>query len=1138
MNARQLRTCGLAVILAATIGAHAAEVASAESNQQAREILDATGVAGGVIVHVGCGEGKLTAALAANDSYLVHGLDADASNVAAAREHIQSLRLCGKVSVEQWSAAGLPYVDNFVNLLVVEKTGCVPKEELLRVLVPGGVAYTRSGDVWEKLVKPWPKGMDQWTHYLHDPTNNAVAHDSLIEPPARYQWVGGERYGRQHDHMSSVSAVVSAAGRVFYIFDEAPRASILTPPEWRLIARDAFNGTVLWKRDVGPWHEHMWPLKSGPQLMARRLVAVGDRVYVTLGTDAPLSALDAATGQTVRTYENTKVTEEILSDGRLLFLSVAAEGQPLRSDPKKTYANMAEIKAAVTDPLWTEAPRTLMAVEAESGKTLWEKKSTVVSLSLAADGRHVLFHDGQRIQCLDRNTGEVRWASEPLPKRERMRSSSGVTLVIYDDVALYSGMVATEEYEPVYGHRSTTMVALSMVDGKTLWKAEHPPGGHMGTPDDILVAGGLVWSGAVAQGSDSGVMIGRDLHTGEVKSEFLPDVQTHWFHHRCYRAKATDKYLLFSRTGIEFIDYAKEHWICHHWVRGACHYGVMPANGLIYAPPHPCACYIEAKLFGFSALAPPSKHSQPRPDVPDEERPQRGPAYESLATGHRPPATASDWPTFRHDAARSGATQTAVGPAGLKRSWETELGGKLTSPVVAEGKLLVASADAHTVHALNAGTGKPLWSFTAGGRVDSPPTIWQGRALFGCADGYVYCLRASDGELVWRYRAAPEERRMGAFEQIESVWPVHGSVLVQDGVLYCVAGRSMFLDGGMRLVRLDPSTGSKLSETILDDRDPETKANLQTHIQGLNMPVALPDILSSDGRYVYMRSLPFDLEGKRKFVEYVPVREQQGDDVHLFSPTGFLDDTLWHRTYWVYGRAFASGAGGYHQAGRVAPAGRILVFDDDTVYGYGRLWKYYRWTTPLEFHLFAADKQPKIVTAGTERKPIKKAGKRTGKSRTLAVHRFVSSWSDDTSVQVTAMVLAQDALFVAGPPDVEDEEQSFKTLSDPDTQRKLAEQSAAFEGRRGGLLVAVSPADGHKLAAYRLDSMPRFDGLIAAGGRLYLSTVDGKVLCLGAGEGRPLKPAPETAVTARPPDPILEQMPDQPAPRPRRAKRQ
>ena len=1077
--------------------------------QEAARILDATDLKGGVIVHVGCGDGKLTAALRADDGYVVHGLDSDPGNVAAAREHIRSLGQYGSVSVELWSGDRLPYIDNSVNLIVSENLGGVPETELMRVLVPKGAAYVKSGGRWARTVKARPKEIDEWTHYLHDPSNNAVAHDSVIEPPSRYQWIAGPRYARQHDHMSSVSAVVSANGRLFYVFDEAPRASILIPPQWRMIARDAFNGKQLWERQIELWHPHLWRLKSGPQILARRLVAAGDRVYITLGIDAPLSALDAATGKSIRTYENTKATEEVLFEDGVLILSVAAEGQPLRSDPKKRYSSLTEMNNDVTNPLWTQAPRTIMALDADSGRVLWQKESELVSLSLAADDQRVLFHDGDRIRCLDRHNGKPLWASEPLPKKEPMRSSGGATLVLYDDVVLYSGQVPEK---PKQG--TTSMFALSIKDGKTLWQVPHHPSGHMGTPDDILVAGGLVWNGAVAQGRDSGTMTGRDLHTGEIKSEFTPDVETHWFHHRCYRAKATDKYLLFSRTGIEFIDHAAEHWICHHWVRGACHYGIMPCNGLIYAPQHPCACYIEAKLYGFTALAPPSPTMQPRREVPDSERLIQGPAYSELKTQDSKLSTNSDWPTFRHDAERSGAAKTTVGPTDLKRTWDTTLGGKLSTPVVADGKLFVASEDTHAVHALDAVTGEHLWSFTTGGRVDSPPTIWQGRALFGSADGHVYCLSASDGRLAWRYRAAPEDQWMTAFEQLESVWPLHGSTLVQDDTLYCVAGRSMFLDGGLRLLRLDPKTGRRISETILDDKDPATGENLQVHIQGLNMPVALPDILSSDGKYVYMRSLPFDLQGKRKFVTYVPVKEQQGDDLHLFCPTGFLDDSLWHRTYWGYGRAWASGAGGYHQAGRVIPAGRPLVFDDKTVYGYGRLWQYYRWTTPLEFSLFAANKQPEIVKAGTERKTVKKDGKRVG-SKALPVTRFVQDWSDDISVQVTSMVLTDNALFVAGPPDVADEEAAVKTLLDAETQKKLAEQSAAFEGKRGALLMAVSRDGGDKLAEYRLDFVPRFDGLIAANERLYMSALDGQVLCLSGAKGRPLAPAKDVALAAR-----------------------
>jgi len=1081
--------------------------APVSERQSASRILAACGVKGGLVVHIGCGDGKLTAALRANDSYLVHGLDSDPAKIAAARKHIKALGQYGQVFVEQWSGDRLPHIDNSVNLVVSEDLGGISNAEVIRVLVPKGVAYVKSNGRWAKVEKPWPQEIDEWTHYLHDPSNNAVAHDSIIEPPSRYQWLAGPRYSRQHDHMSSVSAVVSANGRLFYIFDEAPRASILTPPKWGLIARDAFNGKMLWQREIKIWHPHLWRLKSGPQLLARRLVAVGDRVYVTMGIDAPLSVLDAATGETIRTYDDTKATEEILCLDGVLILSVAAEGQALRSDPKKHYKTLTEMNNDVANPLWNQAPRTIMAVDADSGRVFWKKKSDLVSLSLAADERRVIFHDGEKIRCLDRRTGKPLWASEQLPTKKAMRSSGGATLVLCEDVVLYSGQVSVENPK----QPGTTMFALSVKDGKTLWQSPHHPCGHMGTPDDILVSGGLVWNGAVAKGSDSGTMTGRNLHTGEIESEFTPNVETHWFHHRCYRAKATDKYLLFSRTGIEFIDHAEENWICHHWVRGACHYGIMPCNGLIYAPQHPCGCYIEAKLYGFTVLAPPSATMRVRRDVPDTERLMRGPEYDLSLRPAKAGLKSGDWPTFRHDASRSGAVKTTVAPTGLKRTWQTRLGGGLSAPVVAGGKLFVASVHTHDVHAVDTATGKHLWSFTSGGRVDSPPTIWRGRALFGSAAGHVYCLNADDGKLIWRYRAAPEDRRMTVFDQVESVWPVHGNVLVQNDILYCVAGRSMFLDGGMRMLRLDPKTGRKLSETILDDKDPETGQNLQVHIEGLNMPVALPDILSSDGKYVYMRSLPFDLEGKRKFVAYVPVKEQQGDDLHLFCPTGFLDDSLWHRTYWGYGRAWASGAGGYHQAGRVIPAGRPLVFDEERVYGYGRLWKYYRWTTPLEYQLFASKKQPEIINAGSERKAVKKGGKRVG-TRNRPFTRFVPDWSNSISVHINAMVLTDKAIFAAGPPDVEDEEESVKTLLDPETQEKLAEQSAAFEGKRGALLVAVSQADGKKLAAYRLDFVPRFDGLIAANGRLYVSTLGGDVLCLSGAQGQPLQPAEDVVV--------------------------
>jgi hypothetical protein len=46
-------------------------------------------------------------------------------------------------------------------------------------------------------------------------------------------------------------------------------------------------------------------------------------------------------------------------------------------------------------------------------------------------------------------------------------------------------------------------------------------------------------------------------------------------------------------------------------------------------------------------------------------------------------------------------------------------------------------------------------------------------------------------------------------------------------------------------------------------------------------------------------------------------------------------------------------------------------------------------------------------------------------------------------------------------------------------------------------LAAVSAADGAELAKINLDSPPVFDGLIAAGGQLFVTLENGVLACLG-----------------------------------------
>jgi outer membrane protein assembly factor BamB len=908
----------------------------------AQRILATSGVKGGLVVQLGLGDAALTSALRANNSYQVVALDADAKKVAAAREAIFADGKYGPVSVEQFTGAQLPFIDNLVNLLVAENLGSVPRAEALRVLVPNGVLLTKSGGQWQKTVKPKDPGFDDWTHYFYDAKGNTTSKDTFVAPPERLQWVGSPRWSRHHDRMSSLSAQVSSAGRLFYIMDEGSRISILLPAKWHLIARDAFNGTPLWKLPIASWNTHLWPLKSGPTQLTRRLVADGERVFVTLGIEAPISCLDGATGQTLFTCEGSRGAEEFVQANGVVYALINPRPWVLEEFAVKQQSDQKRVE---TEYNWDKKPRDLAAFDAKTGKLLWRKADQQVApITIACDGTRLVYHDGDVLVSLDPKTGAQQWASEKASKRTLFEFNYSPRVLLAGNTVLYAGGDGAQR-------------GVDAATGRTLWQDTHEKSGYR-SPEDLIVAGGLVWNAGTLSGNQKGEFKGRDLRTGAVKKQFSPDVPdgTYWFHHRCYIAKATEKYLIPSRTGIEFVDHAKEHWDLNHWVRAACLYGVMPANGLTYAGPHNCACYPEAKLDGLNAMA--GGQGSPHPIRAEATRLVKGPAFNDPLGAD---ADAKDWPTYRHDAKRSGSSDQPLLPD-LAKAWEVKLGGPLSALTIAGGKVFVAQVDAHTVHALDHATGLPKWHFIAGGRVDSPPTYWKGRVYFGGKDGVVYCLRASDGALVWKYHGAPGDRRHCALEQVESVWPVHGSVLVEDGKVSFVAGRSVFLDNGLRFVRLDATSGRMLTEQTYNHVDPETGKDFNDRHKTLQMPVGLNDILSSDGKWTYLRTQKIAADGKR--VDIGPVSNnaieqgaaQKGEGAHLFAPMGFLDDSWFHRSYWVYGKSFAGGHNGYYQAGKYTPSGRIIVHDDKNVYGYGREAQYFKWTTTMEHQLM---KMPK-----------------------------------------------------------------------------------------------------------------------------------------------------------------------------------
>lgn len=362
-----------------------------------------------------------------------------------------------------------------------------------------------------------------------------------------------------------------------------------------------------------------------------------------------------------------------------------------------------------------------------------------------------------------------------------------------------------------------------------------------------------------------------------------------------------------------------------------------------------------------------------------------------------------------------------------------------------------------------------------GGPVDSPPTINNGLVVFGCRDGYVYCLRADDGELVWRFLAAPEDRLMMAPEGLESVWPVNGSVLVRDGQVWFAAGRSSYLDGGMYLQALDLKSGNPVFVRKLDGRDVESwtvKTTNRNRSTRNRLPGTLPDILSTSGDCVFMGWTCFDTKGRLL------------DDIepHIFSTTGFLDDSWWHRTYWQYGSWMRGGFGGWPQAARKNPAGRLLVSNQEEIFGFGR--SQYDAGNPKDVHAghvgVVKDGYQDIGRIDYSRNPYRLYCAVNPQLKKSAKQPAVEyKWQTTVPMVVRAMLLADETLFIAGPP-------AGKNLSG------LAKLGTTQRGE----LSAVSAIDGGVTTTYELTSDPVLDGMAAAQGRLYISTTDGNVLCM------------------------------------------
>ncbi len=188
-------------------------------------------------------------------------------------------------------------------------------------------------------------------------------------------------------------------------------------------------------------------------------------------------------------------------------------------------------------------------------------------------------------------------------------------------------------------------------------------------------------------------------------------------------------------------------------------------------------------------------------------------------------ASADDWPQWggpRRDLVwrEQGIVKTLPTKGLLPRVWSTPIGEGYSGPSVAGGRVyitdFVRAKRIERIHALNAETGKILWtrtypvrysiSYPAGPRMT--PVVEQDRVYTIGAMGDMFCLKVSDGSLIWKKNFVAD------YGTKLPIWGMVASPLIDGNQLITLVGGA---DGSL-VVSFDKLTGKELWRSLEDEQ--------------------------------------------------------------------------------------------------------------------------------------------------------------------------------------------------------------------------------------------------------------------------------------------------------------------------------
>jgi outer membrane protein assembly factor BamB len=780
----------------------------------ARKLVDMGGVDRGLCVVIG-GPRDLPVHITRCSNLLVHVREPDPSVVAVQRRLAEEEGLgIDQLIIEQGTVKKLPYADNIVDVVISQlpdhALAVLSVSEILRVLRPEGTAIVGLKDrssaqqlrkwaqdgkadnvkIWNdgrrtrlRLSKPPLSGADEWSHWEHAPDNNPVSNDTVIKAPYMTQFLAEPFY-------IGIPAITTAAGGRTFLATGHIAHHVR---EWdmvnKLIARNGYNGIVLWQRD----------LPDGYFVHRSAFVATKDIFYMLDGDGCLM--LDARTGA---------------EKGRIQIPGLGGDWKWMAMKDEVLYAMASEKGAQVRvmkgdrsfggwswDDLsegYYVKPRVpwgfgnkVAAYKLDNKRVLWEhtEEALIDSRALAmSDGRLFLYCPDNHLRCLSSRKGKVLWTnsdSEVL----HLIEEPGRGLVSMPGFRSACIAVAGPKALIIQGQTRMNVIALSPRNGELLWQKKK----ITNSPNVIFIDDQVVLD------------IGPEREHVAINSVTGSVLENYKFSkYSCTRLTASPDSLFVYGPGTLRFDRVSKKVLVDGGVRPACNDGAIPANGMLYIGPWICDCNFS--LFGLVAKCS-AGHFRFDHVATEAERLHTESDYEKIVPLE---VAKADWPTYRANNRRSSSTSARLArpnvPKGTRPapSWiNTPKQPHIPTAPVSAGGLIFVAGQCGKVRAIDASTGQVRWIFATGGPIKAPPTIAESRAYVGSGDGYVYALEAGTGRLLWRFRAAPVERHIMVYGNLCSTWPVNTGVLVEDGVAYFAGGIIDY--DGTYVYALDAKTG-------------------------------------------------------------------------------------------------------------------------------------------------------------------------------------------------------------------------------------------------------------------------------------------------------------------------------------------